>query len=97
MKLTTGLWVTPSELIIAVSHFHDGVIRGGVGKSQQWFFCNCCGHVDNADIHAAEVMKKKAIKIDSGTELVRKVTPVLTYKGVEPVVSSLAPVAVKRQ
>ena len=40
-------------------------------KTQELFFCVSCGHSDNADKNAAEVIKKRAIKLilDSGTEL----------------------------
>ena len=40
-------------------------------KTQRLFLCESCGHTDNADHNAAEVIKKRAIKLimDSGTEL----------------------------
>jgi putative transposase len=40
-------------------------------RSQDRFICGSCGHMDNADRNAAEVIKKRAIKLilDSGTEL----------------------------
>ena len=40
-------------------------------KTQALFFCESCGHTDNADHNAAKVIKKRAIKLimDSGTEL----------------------------
>lgn len=40
-------------------------------KTQELFLCESCGHTDNADHNAAEVIKKRAIKLimDSGTEL----------------------------
>ena len=40
-------------------------------KSQERFVCESCGHSDNADKNAAEVIKKRAINLilDSGTEL----------------------------
>ena len=40
-------------------------------KTQEMFHCACCGHSDNADHNAAEVIKKKAINLilNSGTEL----------------------------
>ena len=40
-------------------------------KTQQEFICGKCGHADNADRNAAEVIKKRAINLilDSGTEL----------------------------
>jgi putative transposase len=40
-------------------------------RSQSRFVCVSCGHTDNADHNAAEVIKKRAIKLilDSGTEL----------------------------
>lgn len=43
-------------------------------KKQELFHCVCCGHSDNADRNAAEVIKKRAIKLimDSGTELSNK-------------------------
>ena len=44
------------------------------GKTQELFFCEACGHTDNADHNAAKVIKKRAIKLilDSGTELSSK-------------------------
>ena len=43
-------------------------------KTQALFICESCGHTDNADRNAAEVIKKRAIKLilDSGTELSSK-------------------------
>ena len=43
-------------------------------KKQELFHCLCCGHSDNADHNAAEVIKKRAIKLimNSGTELSSK-------------------------
>ena len=43
-------------------------------KSQELFVCECCGHSDNADRNAAEVVKKRAINLilDSGTELSKR-------------------------
>lgn len=43
-------------------------------KKQELFHCVHCGHSDNADHNAAEVIKKRAIKliINSGTELSNK-------------------------
>jgi putative transposase len=40
-------------------------------KSQELFICEYCGHSENADRNAAEVIKKRAINLilDSGTEL----------------------------
>ena len=40
-------------------------------KTQELFACGCCGHSDNADRNAAEVIRKRAINfiLDSGTEL----------------------------
>ena len=40
-------------------------------KKQEEFFCISCGHADNADQNAAEVIKNRAINLilDSGTEL----------------------------
>jgi putative transposase len=40
-------------------------------KRQDLFVCVSCGHTDNADKNASEVIKKRAIKLilDSGTEL----------------------------
>ncbi|MBF0440291.1 MAG: transposase [Oligoflexales bacterium] len=42
--------------------------------SQSVFSCVSCGHTDNADHNAAEVIKKRAIKLilDSGTELSKR-------------------------
>lgn len=43
-------------------------------RKQELFHCEACGHTDNADRNAAEVIKKRAIKLimDSGTELSSK-------------------------
>ena len=43
-------------------------------KTQERFICESCGHTDNADHNATEVIKKRAIKLimDSGTELSSK-------------------------
>ena len=43
-------------------------------KTQELFFCENCGHSDNADHNAAEVIKKRAINLimDSGTELSKR-------------------------
>mgnify|MGYP003330378372 CR=1 FL=1 len=43
-------------------------------KSQELFKCDSCGHTDNADNNAAEVIKKRAIKLilNSGTELSKR-------------------------
>ncbi len=43
-------------------------------KSQELFQCEHCGHTDNADRNAAEVIKKRAIKLilNSGTELSKR-------------------------
>jgi putative transposase len=43
-------------------------------KSQETFLCSGCGHVANADQNAAEVIKKRAIKLilHSGTELSKR-------------------------
>ena len=43
-------------------------------KTQALFCCESCGHSDNADHNAAEVIKKRAIKLilNSGTELSSK-------------------------
>ena len=43
-------------------------------KSQELFKCENCGHTDNADKNAAEVIKKRAIKLilNSGTELSKR-------------------------
>ena len=40
-------------------------------KSQDRFLCLSCGHTDNADFNASQVIKKRAIKLilNSGTEL----------------------------
>lgn len=40
-------------------------------KTQSLFVCKDCGYTENADVNAAEVIKKRAIKLilDSGTEL----------------------------
>ena len=51
-----------------------GHIHPGNSKSQELFICDNCGHTDNADKSAAEVIKKRAIKLilDSGTELSKR-------------------------
>lgn len=43
-------------------------------KNQERFHCISCGHADNADHNAAEVIKKRAIRfiLDSGTELSKR-------------------------
>lgn len=43
-------------------------------QTQESFVCESCGHTDNADHNAAEVIKKRAIKLilDSGTELSKR-------------------------
>ena len=43
-------------------------------KSQELFFCESCGHTDNADHNAAEVIKKRAVKLilDPGTGLSKR-------------------------
>jgi len=43
-------------------------------KSQSRFQCENCGHTDNADINASQVIKKRAIKfiLNSGTELSKR-------------------------
>lgn len=43
-------------------------------KSQKLFSCESCGHSDNADHNAAEVIKKRAINLilNSGTELSKR-------------------------
>jgi putative transposase len=43
-------------------------------KSQERFCCESCGHTDNADHNAAEVIKKRAIRLilHSGTELSKR-------------------------
>ena len=43
-------------------------------KSQELFICDNCGHTDNADKNAEEVIKKRAIKLvlNSGTELSKR-------------------------
>ena len=50
---------------------HCGYTHPDNRKSQERFLCDCCGHSDNADRNAAEVIKKRAIELilDSGTEL----------------------------
>ena len=52
-------------------------------KTQSQFECLRCGHRDNADRNACQVIKKKAIGFikHSGTELVGKGIPVLTTTG----------------
>lgn len=48
-----------------------GHIHPNNRKTQELFLCESCGYSDNADNNAAEVIKKRAIKLlmDSGTEL----------------------------
>jgi putative transposase len=43
-------------------------------RNQSMFICGSCGHTDNADHNASEVIKKRAIKLilDSGTELSKR-------------------------
>lgn len=43
-------------------------------RSQEWLVCVSCGHADNADRNAAEVIKKRAIELilHSGTELSKR-------------------------
>ena len=50
-------------------------------KSQAWFQCGGCGHIDNADRNASLVIKKKAINLilDTGTVLSER--GVLTFSG----------------
>jgi len=59
-------------------------------KSQSRFVCDSCGHTDNADRNAAEVIKKRAIRLflDSGTELSKR--GVLLDKGCGAISKSLA-------
>ena len=59
-------------------------------KSQSRFFCDSCGHTDNSDRNAAEVIKKRAIRLflDSGTELSKR--GVLLDKGCGAISKSLA-------
>lgn len=58
-------WQTSQECA-ACGHTHPGN-----RKSQELFLCGNCGHTDNADHNAAEVIKKRAINLilDSGSEL----------------------------
>jgi len=46
----------------------------GNRKSQELFLCGSCGHTDNADHNAAEVIKKRAISLisNSGSELSKR-------------------------
>ncbi len=55
-----------SQECAACSHTHPGN-----RQSQASFVCGGCGHTDNADHNAAEVIKKRAIRLilDSGSEL----------------------------
>ena len=58
-----------SQECAACSHTHpDNRI------SQSSFHCGICGHTANADLNAAEVIKKRAIRyiLDSGSELSKK-------------------------
>lgn len=50
---------------------HCGHIHPDNRKSQAWFQCGSCGHVDNADRNASIVIKQRAIKLilDTGTVL----------------------------
>lgn len=58
-----------SQECAACSHTHPDN-----RKSQNRFYCVSCGHTDNADHNAAEVIKKRAIYLilDSGSELSRR-------------------------
>ena len=51
-----------------------GNIHPSNRKSQELFECENCGHTDNADKNASEVIKKIAIKLilNSGTELSKR-------------------------
>jgi len=50
---------------------HCGYTHPDNRRTQERFLCGSCGHSDNADENAAEVIKKRAIELilDSGTEL----------------------------
>jgi len=58
-----------SQECAACSHTHPGN-----RKSQEIFLCGSCGHTDNADQNAAEVIKMRAIHLilNSGSELSKK-------------------------
>jgi putative transposase len=58
-----------SQECAACSHTHPGNRR-----SQDSFHCESCGHTDNADHNAAEVVKKRAIDLilDPGTGLSKR-------------------------
>ena len=51
-----------------------GYIHPGNRKEQSKFFCINCGNMDNADVNAAKVIAKHAIRLikDSGTELSKR-------------------------
>lgn len=53
---------------------HCGYTHPSNRTSQERFQCVSCGHSDNADHNAAEVIKKRAIEriLDSGTELSKR-------------------------
>lgn len=52
-------------------------------KSQELFRCESCGHTDNADHNAAEVIKKRAIRLllNSGSELSKRGVLLLSDSG----------------
>ena len=51
-----------------------GYIHPDNRKEQSKFFCINCGNIDNADVNAAKVIAKRAIRLikDSGTELSKR-------------------------
>ncbi|WP_141735214.1 RNA-guided endonuclease InsQ/TnpB family protein [Oligoflexus tunisiensis] len=58
-----------SQECAVCAHTHPGN-----RKSQEIFLCESCGHTDNADHNAAEVIKKRAISLvsNSGSELSKR-------------------------
>ncbi len=61
--------VAPNHTSQECAHCHH--IHPKNRKSQDRFLCLSCGHIDNADINAAKVIKQRAIQLilNSGTEL----------------------------
>jgi putative transposase len=57
---------------------HCGHIHPDNRKSQAWFQCGSCGHVDNADRNASIVIKQRAIKLILNTGTVLSDRGVLT-------------------
>ena len=64
--------VAPNHTSQECAHCHH--IHPNNRKSQSRFICGSCGHTDNADINAANVIKWRAIQLirNSGTELSKR-------------------------